>query len=177
MGSKIKFLKIRDVKDPFRANKYDAGIDFFVPKFTEEFKYDLCKKNTYLDYSNFQNNGITAFFLPPHEKILIPSGIKCQMSLPNKALIAFNKSGIASKFGLVVGACVVDYEYQGEIHINMINTSKNNILIEEDMKLVQFVELPVFNSNIEFVQNETELFKGKITSRGESGFGASDNSK
>ena len=42
---KISFLKIRDVKSPLRANQFDAGIDFFVPKFTKQFISDLKEKN------------------------------------------------------------------------------------------------------------------------------------
>ena len=41
----IKFLKTRSVKSPSRANKYDAGIDFYVPEFTEDFLKDLREKN------------------------------------------------------------------------------------------------------------------------------------
>ena len=32
MTDTIKFLKVRDVKSPSRANEYDAGIDFYVPE-------------------------------------------------------------------------------------------------------------------------------------------------
>jgi hypothetical protein len=35
----IKFLKVRDVKSPNRSYTYDAGMDFFVPKFNAEFKH------------------------------------------------------------------------------------------------------------------------------------------
>jgi len=173
--TQIKFLKTRDVKAPSRANRYDAGIDFFVPVFTEEFIHDLKSKNTRMTELPL-NELLSAkhFLLPAHEKILIPSGIKCRMTDNQRALIAFNKSGVASKLGLVTGACVVDFEYQGEIHINVINTTANAVLIEENQKLMQFVELPIITSEIIIVEDEDTLFNGEITTRGASGFGDSD---
>ena len=33
----MKFAKIRDVKSPCRGTKKSAGIDFFVPSYSEDF--------------------------------------------------------------------------------------------------------------------------------------------
>ena len=43
---KIQFTKIRDVKSPNRANLNDAGMDFYIPNYSEEFLNDLKAKNT-----------------------------------------------------------------------------------------------------------------------------------
>ena len=173
--TQIKFLKTRDVKNPDRANRYDAGIDFYVPVFNDEFIKDLVEKNKYLiTIAPYELTQSKQFIIPPHQKILIPSGIKCRMTDNQRALIAFNKSGVASKLGLVTGACVVDFEYQGEIHINVINTTKFPVTIEENQKLMQFVELPIITSEIILVEDEETLFNGEITTRGASGFGDSD---
>jgi dUTP pyrophosphatase len=173
--TQIKFLKTRDVKNPDRANRYDAGIDFYVPVFNHSFIKALGEKNPWqaeLKVMNLLED--KCFFLPPHQKVLIPSGIKCRMTDNQRALIAFNKSGVASKLGLVTGACVVDFEYQGEIHINVINTTDKPVMIEENQKLMQFVELPIITSEIILVEDEDTLFNGEITTRGASGFGDSD---
>jgi len=173
--TQIKFLKTRDVKAPSRANRYDAGIDFFVPVFEDQFLMDLLSKNDWMSYTPIAELSMhKGFYLPPHQKVLIPSGIKCRMADNQRALIAFNKSGIASKYGLVAGACVVDFEYQGEIHINVINTTNETVLIEQNMKLMQFVELPIITSDIILVEDEERLFQGETTTRGASGFGDSD---
>ena len=101
------------------------------------------------------------------------------MSEPGRALIAANKSGIATKHGLVFGAQVVDYTYTGEIHISVINTSTKNVRIYENMKLIQFVETPVFNSIIEIVDENTPagwcFYNGLLHDRGIGGFGSTDN--
>ena len=166
----IKFLKTREVKSPSRANKYDAGIDFYVPEFTDEF-FDLLKEKNPDIYIKGKR-----VIMDPMKRILIPSGIHCQMSNPNRALIAANKSGVATKQGLIFGAQVVDFEYQGEIHISLINTSNKIVEITPGMKAIQFLETPIYHSDIDIITNQTpkEFYEDIETTRGAGGFGSSD---
>jgi dUTP pyrophosphatase len=158
----MKYSKIRDVKSPSRGTQESAGIDFYIPN----------------DY----NEGMP-YSLPPGGRVLIPSGIK--VSLPKGyALIAFNKSGVASKTGLIVGACVVDEDYQGELHLNLINTNQEMetfhdgyyvkdtgfIRITPGEKITQFVLLPVNYVNPE--ETPIDNLYSKTTDRGEGGFGS-----
>jgi len=158
----MKYTKIREVKSPSRGTEQSAGIDFFVPA--------------------EWNNG-EPYSVEPGGRVLIPSGIK--VNVPSGyALIAFNKSGIASKTGMVVGACVVDEDYQGEVHINMINTNQPThhhdgtvyatnpgyATITPGDKLVQFILVPVNYTNPEEVSME-ELYS-EVSERGEGGFGS-----
>ncbi len=234
--TQIKFLLVRPVKSPIRANEFDAGIDFFVPEFNKDFIEDmLCKKpnrdafnislpsselkeiakeedeKPWLSYTSNYNNGIlrniatdgicisdgnlgtirnnakdffgfdikegkSYFVLKPQKRVMIPSGVKSRMSKPGRALIAANKSGIAVNHGLVFGAQVVDYTYKGEIHISVINTSNEEIKIYAGMKLIQFLEQPVYNSavTINNVSTSEEFFEGLQDDRGESGFGSTN---
>jgi dUTPase len=141
--------------------------------------YELEDKNdTLIKYD--EEKGENYLLLYPHNKILIPSGIKSRMSSSSpRALIASNKSGIASKHGVIFGAQVVDYSYQGEIHINVINTSTKPVRIYENMKLIQFIETPIFVSEIKIfessVHNEaSNFYEGMIMDRGSAGFGSTD---
>jgi len=143
----MKITKIKDVKTPTRANTTDAGVDFFIPN----------------DY-----NGKTE--LSPGESCFIPSGIKVNVP-EGYALIAFNKSGVATKKGLHVGACVVDCGYQGELHINLTNVSAEDQTIAAGDKIVQFVLLPLGDPSIELVE-ENNLYES-VSTRGEGGFGSS----
>jgi len=120
-----------------------------------------------------ESEGKNYFLLSPLARVNIPSGIYCQMQEEGRALIAANKSGVASKQGLIFGAQVVDYEYQGEIHINVINTSSKVVRIYEGQKLIQFLETPIFTSEIEEVDTLQNLYKG-ATSRADGGFGSTD---
>lgn len=119
------------------------------------------------------SKGLNYILLAPLSRINILSGIYCQMEEAGRALIAHNKSGVASKHGLIYGAQVVDFEYQGEIHINVINTSSKVVRIYEEQKLMQFLEVPIFTSAIEEVETLQKLYKG-ATSRADGGFGSTD---
>ncbi len=139
---RIRYAKTRDVKDPSYGTKGSAGIDFYVP------------------------NDITTISLYSGHSALIPSGIKVE--LPDEtALIAFNKSGVCTKQFLQVGACVVDCDYRGEIHLHVFNYSNEIQFIRPGQKLVQFILMPYHQATlIETRQSFDE------TERGEGGFGS-----
>lgn len=168
----IKFLKVRDVKSPERGHEHDAGIDFYVPEFSPEFVRVLEEKNPTLIV---EDNKI---ILEPGDRVLIPSGIHCQMEAPGRALIAANKSGVAVKHGLIFGAQVVDYEYQGEIHLSIINTTEGFVHITPGMKILQFLEMPIYTSYIDITENmDPSDFYEKETTRGAGGFGSTNTKK
>lgn len=140
----MKISKVREVKTPTRGTSGSAGIDFYVPE----------------EYSDY---------IQPHKSCLIPSGIKANVP-KGHALVAFNKSGVAVKKNLHVGACVVDSDYQGEIHINLANVGENLIKISPGEKIIQFLLVPVVHDDVEIVDLEN-LYPIE-TDRGEGGFGS-----
>ena len=81
MVSELKFIRVKNVKQPQRGTPESAGIDFFVP-------------------DDFETLGLL-----PGESCFIPSGIKVNVPAGH-ALVAFNKSGVAVNKNLHVGACV-----------------------------------------------------------------------
>ncbi|MFW6310888.1 MAG: dUTP diphosphatase [Nanoarchaeota archaeon] len=101
--------------------------------------------------------------------MLIPSGIKADIP-EGYALIAFNKSGVSVKKELDVLACVCDAGYQGEIHLNLVNTGNQNISIEPGEKIVQFILLSISNALPKEVKLE-ELYS-RESRRGDGGFGS-----
>jgi len=143
----MKLAKIRNVKTPVRGTNGSAGIDFYVP---DDYPSNLCA-------------------IEPGDRFFIPSGIKANVP-DGFALIAMNKSGVAMKKGLMVGACVVDSDYQGEIHLHLINASNKTVTIEPGDKLTQFLLVPVNHCLVEIV-NEDDLFNEE-TARGSGGFGS-----
>jgi dUTP pyrophosphatase len=143
----MKISKIREVKTPTRGTDGSAGIDFYVPF---DYPQNLCS-------------------ISPGERFFIPSGIKANVP-EGFALIAMNKSGIALKKGLLVGACVVDSDYQGEIHLHLVNTGTKTVAIEPGDKLTQFLLIPVNHCRVDVV-DESSLFEAETT-RGSGGFGS-----
>lgn len=174
MNKGIQFTKIRDVKSPSRANSHDAGTDFFIPNYSDQFVKDLKAKNKanrlmyqlFIDESGQTEMEIHIF---PHEQVNIPSGIRVNILDKNTYLEAENKSGVATKYRLVTGAKVVDTDYQGEVHLNLINTSNEVVKIRTGQKIVQFIHKEYIDTAWIEISND-EYDSIEVSDRGTGGF-------
>jgi dUTP pyrophosphatase len=117
----IEYHKVRkEVKVPSRSNPSDAGLDIFA---------HLGKIG---DYKS----------ILPSSSILIPTGLK--FGVPHGYMLqVMNRSSIAAKRGLVVGAHVVDSGYDGEVFINLHNVGSRSQDIYHGDKIAQLVMIPV----------------------------------
>lgn len=163
----MKISRTREVKLPTRGTEFSAGIDFYIPSFSDKFVKDLFVKN-----EDVVVKDSSTIILEPHYRILIPSGVKVNFEGEPRVLIAFNKSGVSVKKGLDVLACVIDQDYQGEIHLSLVNTSEEDVYICQGEKIAQFIMLPVVYEDIVEVSDK-DLWQKK-TNRGEGGFGSTD---
>lgn len=170
---KVIFTKVRDVKSPTRANKHDAGIDFYIPVIDERLINDIKTKNP--DFNTYIAK-LGQVFLKPGQRILIPSGIKVWIENKQSALVAANKSGIATKKGLTFTAQVVDADYTGEIHIGLQNNSSRIVTLQSNDKIIQFLHTPIILSSMEEVTNDSynDILESNTIDRGENGFGSTD---
>lgn len=172
---KLKYCKTRKVKSLSRANIGDAGIDFYIPEdLTREVMLDKINNVTHsnIEMHTDENGYITEFVLRPGQCVLIPSGIHVRVP-KDHALIYFNKSGVAAKRCLTVGSCVVDYPYQGECHLHLINSGESTQIISAGEKIVQGIIIPINFANTEEVSSLDELYKDFESTRGAGGFGSS----
>lgn len=162
----MNIAKVRNVRTPERGTDKSAGIDFFIPEsFVER-------------------------TLAPQRDILIPSGIKANVP-EGYMLMAADKSGVVtSKYAvvtsgrkpkptafnsvLVLGAKIVDEDYQGEIHIHLVNVGNEHVLLKPGMKIAQFILVPVSYENVNVV-DEKDLF-AEESERGAGGFGSTNKS-
>lgn len=158
----IKFAKCRDVKSPSRGHVTDAGIDLFIPEKT-----------------TFEMDGLTFNFdsnivIQPNESMLIKSGIKFEIPFGFCGILK-NKSSIASKMNLFIGATVIDSFYNGEVHIDLHNVGKKAQVLKPGMKIAQMLILPVVCAE-PIEEKEEELYKNmkKISDnfRDSGGFGS-----
>ena len=102
---------------------------------------------------------------------MIPSGIKVDIIDKNTYLDFENKSGIATKKELLIGAQVIDAIYQGEVHINVHNVSNKTQTIEFGQKLAQAIHKEYRDTQWEEITNE-EYNNIDKSSRGDGGFGS-----
>jgi dUTP pyrophosphatase len=180
MQEVLQFSKVHNVKSPTRGTSLSAGLDFYMPEGDKKFVDALMDNNSWMTSKHLfeephaKMNYVmvnTGVLVPPHTSILIPSGI--HVKFPNDlALIAHNKSGIATKKNLDIGACVVDADYEGQVHLHLTNTTDKNIFIAYGEKLVQFLLMPVVYLDAVEVENVKELYADSSSERGEGGFGS-----
>jgi dUTPase len=171
----IKFLiePGYDVKAPEREFG-NAGVDCYIPNYTETFEKAFNEKNLSINaYLEHTADGVF-IVIPEHGRANIPSGLRCRID-SNVALEAHNKSGIATKYGLVFGASTCDSNYQGIIHISLINTTNTVVKLPLGMKAVQFIPRLIDISPVEVYNNMSldEFYKDfEFSNRGEGAFGS-----
>jgi len=104
---------------PTRSNPSDAGLDvYFSPK---EGK---------------------AISIHPGESVVLPTGLR--FGVPHGYMLEVkNRSSVAAKRSLIVGACVVDSGYDGELFVNLHNIGTEVQIIEFHTKIAQIVMVPV----------------------------------
>ena len=147
----LKFYKLRtNAKLPVRAHPTDAGMDlFFCPTPKPELDSQI---ETVLPFGSS--------VIPTGLKIEVPAGYMLEIK---------NKSGIASKRGLLVGACVVDRGYTGEIFVNLHNVTHRNQTIHDGDKIAQAVFVKI-TTDVELV--EADSIYDDQTSRGDGALGS-----
>lgn len=190
MEPSFKFVKVRDVHVPTRANQGDAGMDFYVPNDLRLEDLTKCNKDTvdtyWIDRMSFRSdsdvlviidgNSIKHFYVNAHSTCIIPSGI-CGILEPEASMLQANdKSGVSSKKKLKVTASIIDSPYTGEIHHVIFNTTNKPVRIDLGEKLVQYIHIPIYltkpeeitMSKFEELKTEKELKSG----RGSDGMGS-----
>lgn len=102
----------------------------------------------------------------PKERSLILTGIK--LALPTTECYGriAPRSGLSVKYGIDIGAGVIDYEYRGEVGIVLINNGKDAFEVKHGDKIAQLIIERTIPVEIEEVE---ELDK---TERNENGFGS-----
>ena len=145
MEIKIKKL-YEDAIIPTHGSHYAAGYDLYA--------YIPCKEGT-------------EFHIPPHETVLIGTGVAIQ---PPKDCFGavFARSGLASKQGLRPANCVgvCDYDYTGEYMIALHNDSNEERFVKNGERIGQVVFMPYVSINFIEVDNLDN------TERGDGGFGS-----
>ena len=174
INPKIQFTKIRDVKSPCKKNKYDACTDYFIPNGTPEYLKELQEQNKNSKITIYQDiedeeavkNNVWKINIAPHQKLLIPSGIKVNILDKRTYLGVKNKSGIATDYVILKTAEIIDSIYQGELFFGIYNLGEESVEVWTGMKIIQLMQQEYINSEYEEISNE-EYSKIEKSERGE----------
>ena len=146
----LEYAKVRpSAISPERANPSDAGLDvFFSPA-----------------------DPITVLLNPGDSKIL-PTGLK--FGVPHGYMLEVkNRSSVAAKRSLIVGACVVDSGYDGEVFINLHNIGNTIQVLSPGDKVAQLVMTPVVHFRpMETTEDILYTYPMTISNRGDGALGS-----
>ena len=140
--------------DPVRANPSDAGLD--------------------VRYSPPPSELHEAASIAPGESKILPTGLR--FGVPHGYMLEVkNRSSVAAKRSLLVGACVIDSGYDGEVFINLHNVGNVTQTIEAGTKIAQVVMGPVIHFRA-IRRRDGELYEYPITmsARGAGALGSTD---
>jgi len=148
----IEYFRMRNsAQPPRRANPSDAGMDLaFAP--------DTGEPAT----------------IRPGESMICATGLK--FGVPHGYMLQImNRSSIAAKRSLVVGAQVVDAGYNGEVFINLHNIGNQPQVVRSGEYIAQAVLLPVVHvSPVEYEWDDLYSQVRVHSSRGEGALGSTD---
>ena len=147
----LRYEKVRlGAKEPVRSNPSDAGLDVF--------------------YCPSPENG--PLMIQPGQSVVLQTGLRFEV--PHGFMLEVkNRSSMASKKHLLVGACVIDPGYSGEVFINLHNVGTQPQLISVGDKIAQLVLIPVYHFECQEAPADTIYNRPVcISSRGEGGFGS-----
>ena len=103
--------------------------------------------------------------LLPGERKVFKTGVSVALPPGTYGRVA-PRSGMTVKYGVHVGAGVIDPDYTGEVGVVLFNLSDEQITIEKDMKIAQLILELCITPEIDVVDDLDE------TTRGSGGWGS-----
>ena len=153
----LEYKRLRpNARPPERANPSDAGLDVY--------------------YS--PADPITSVLrIPPGTGAVLHTGLK--FGVPHGYMLEVkNRSSVAAKRSLLVGACVIDSGYDGEVFINLNNVGTETQFVSPGEKIAQLVLVPVVHFRaIETNAGLYDWYPITISNRGDGALGSTDDNK
>ena len=148
----IEYCMTHDcVYPPVRANPSDAGLDIY--------------------YSPKEQHSTP---VKPGESVVLETGLR--FGVPHGYMLEVkNRSSVAAKRSLLVGACVIDSGYDGEVFINLHNVGNETQIVEPGQKIAQIVMVPVVAFRA-YCRQDKGLYNYPIcmSNRGDGALGSTD---
>jgi len=151
----LEYKKVHgSARPPDRANPSDAGLDVF--------------------YSPHAETELAGKYVSPGESVILGTGLK--FGVPHGYMLEVkNRSGNAAKKSLLVGACVIDSGYDGEVFINLHNVGTRPQFVQPGMKIAQVVLTPVVHFRAtECSEGGLYDYPMTISNRGDGALGSTD---
>ena len=143
----MKIQIVNESKNPLPTYevKGSAGMDLradfsridkdFLYKNPDDYKPYQCE-----NFAFIENDGKVTVELPPHKRVLIPTGIHIALPEGYEAQIR-PRSGLALKNGIMIcnSPGTIDFGYFGEISVILVNSSDDPFIINDGDRIAQIV--------------------------------------
>lgn len=182
----LKVCRIRQTEVPTKTKDGSVGFDVYLPMdltkvdmrnaFKMTFDIEAGRGPVQWPIYDLNTGYLKSLFIAPSESVVIPTGLK--VNVPKGYVLKVeNRSSISTKAHLLVGAGIIDPGYEGEVLVNLHNTSNTvGSYLNAGDRICQLILYPV--APVDFVSEVptvVELFKDverTENSRGEGGFGS-----
>lgn len=138
----MRYSLTRKVQEPHRGTTRSAGMDLFIPEFTDEYVSYLFRENPGFQRNPLASSNLRQIGVPPHGRIKIPMGLRVEVP-QNFILWVANKGSGSWDVSLTKLAEIIDEDYQGEVFITLYNYSDFPVFLSAGQKLIQVVTVPV----------------------------------
>jgi dUTP pyrophosphatase len=153
----LEYYRVRDTATPpTRANPSDAGLDVY-----------------YSPEGVGVSTSIHKIVIASGASAVLPTGLK--FGVPHGYMLEVkNRSSMAAKRGLIVGACVIDSGYDGEVFINLHNVGQIKQILYPGTKIAQVVMVPVVHFRAVETNHDNlyDWYPITISDRGEGSLGS-----
>lgn len=152
-------------------------------KTTHAANYDVCayidrtvkikgynKHNVEFVQSPYFANGADNILSGPHERLLIPTGIKVGCDIGYKIEV-YPRSGDSLKLGLTLTNCVgqIDVDYKNELFVILHNTSSQTLEVGHGDRIAQISVVRCEDTDIVLVDELPEIDSDRIGGFGSTG--------
>lgn len=151
---------------PRRGTEQSAGFDIFCPAITTAFMQRFFEKNPGSGAAIVDH----VISIAPRGSVIIPTGLRF-ITPENEYLEVKNRSSIAAKRQLLVGAEVIDSDYTGEVFINLINVGDARQILTPGEAIAQIIHKEYKHSALKYIEPEKYT---KETTRGDGALGSTN---
>lgn len=152
---------------PRRGSEEAAGIDVCIPLMNDVFRERFVDLNNAPDMATITAEGTIS--VPSLHRAVIPTGLRFNIPTGTYLEVA-NRGSMAAKYGMTFGAHIIDSDYQGNVFINLINTSPAEVQLLPAMRVAQLLHKPVILSYLEEVTDDT--LYANVSIRGDGALGS-----
>jgi len=159
-----------DVHVPERGSDEAAGLDVYLPQYTDTFRLEFEERNSTKEFGRIVTPDTGPFIsVDPSRRVILPTGLRVRVE-PGTYLEVANRGSVAAKQGLIFGAHIIDSDYRGMVFINLINVSSAPQSIQFGQRIAQMLHKQVLMSDVNLV-SDSEYARNK-TKRGEGSLGS-----